>query len=148
MSRPYPIVEFAQKIGKNTAELTVNDLGKFMQWWMKQAPRKDLLKVTPEQRTRYNKDVAAMNKFRAAQTSRLPVNLNDQELIDDGMAVEMQLRVDEEGKCEEIVCSMELTALDVKALLFAIERVCADYEMAGHEFEASFQSLQEGLEGV
>ena len=148
MARAYPIVEYAQQIGKNTAELTVNDLCAFMKWWMKQKPRKDLLEGTDEQRKQYNKDVAAMKKFRAAQQSRLPVNLNDQELIDDGMAVEMQLRVDEEGKCEEIVCSMELTALDVKALLFAIARVCADYEMAGHEFEPSLQSLQEGLEGV
>lgn len=146
MSRPYPIVEYAQKIGKNTAELTVNDLGKFMQWWMKQKPRKDLLKLTPEQRTQYNKDVAAMNKFRAAQTSRLNSNqVIDMDQADDSIAEEM---AEELAVEEEIVCSMELTALDVKALLFAIARVCEDYEMTGHEFEASLQSLQEGLNGV
>ncbi len=156
MSKPYPIVEYAHKIGKNTSEFTTKDLDAYMKWWMKQKPRKDLMEGTAAQKAQYKKDVTAMNKFRAAQTSRLSSDqVADIEQADDSIAEEMQEEA-AQGKFaadsvvvgEEIVCSMELTALDVKALLFAIARVCEDYEMTGHEFEASLSSLKESLEGV
>ena len=48
MSRPAPIIEYAHKINKNTAEFTVNDLVAFMKWWTKQPVRKDILTMRSE----------------------------------------------------------------------------------------------------
>lgn len=63
MSRPYPIVEYAHIIGKNTADFTMGDFVKYMKWWMKQPVRKDLVKVTPEQRKVYENDVKKAQKY-------------------------------------------------------------------------------------
>lgn len=128
----YPIVVYAQKIGKNTAELTTMDMVNFTKWWIKQQPRKDVLNMAKKYTTK---------SFQAAQTSRLaeqgiesPINDGQEEII-----------VHE----EEIVCTMELTKVDVAALLFSIHRTFADYKMnEDHEYTASLKSLQEGLEGV
>lgn len=158
----YPIVEYAHKIGKNTADLTASDMVKFMLWWMKQSPRKDLLKVTPKQREVYNKDVAAMNKWRGegdmaknnkyndAMTSRAQGQLND-ELVGDSEIMDNEEVVSEEvvsETSEAVICSMELTKIDVDALLFAISIVLEDYEMTEHEYGVSLSSLKEGLMGV
>lgn len=156
MSRPYPIVEYAHKIGKNTSEFTTKDLDAYMKWWMKQKPRRDILEGTPAQKATYKKDVENMNKFRAAQTSRLPKSLADPiSYEEDAVVEEMQEEV-AQGKFaadsvvvgEEMVCSMELTRLDVEALKFVLGRIFEDYEMEGHEYGASLSSLKESLEGV
>jgi hypothetical protein len=132
----YPICEYSQMIGKNTAELTAADMAKFMVWWTKQPSRvEELMNMAKKYSTK---------KFQDAQTSRLaeqgiesPINDGEEEIIIHDLAVE-----------NEIVCTMELTRVDVEALLFAINRVCEDYEMDGHEYGASLVSLKVGLKGV
>jgi len=155
MARLYPLIEYAHKIGKNTAELTAVDMANFMKWYMKQPPRKDLMEGTAAQRKTYNQDVAAMKqwreeekmgkhvtkKYEEAQTSRLaergiesPINDGEEEII-----------IHPEN---EIACSMELTKKDIAALLFSISRTFEDYEMEGHEYGVSLIQLKEGLEGI
>ena len=129
MSRPYPIIEYAHKIQKNTAEFTASDLASFMKWWLKQPDRKDLL--------------AMSKKYKEAQTSRLTGIQLDDELVGDVEIMNvMEKAVDNFVDDKEvIIVEMGLTRTDVEAILFAIERVFADYEMGGHEFEKSLQSL-------
>jgi len=129
----YPICEYSQMIGKNTAELTAADMAKFMVWWIKQPSRvEELMNMAKKYSTK---------KFQDAQTSRLaeqgiesPINDGEEEII-----------VHEDN---EAVCSMELTRVDVEALIFAIERVFADYELEGHVHGVSLESLLVGLKGV
>lgn len=149
----YPIVLYARKIGKNTAEFTAADMANFMKWWMKQPMREDMVKKLKERQKRatrvgqYVQQEKAMAKkhttasFQAAQTSRLaergiesPINDGEEEIV-----------IHEDT---EIVADMGLTRTDVAALLFAINMVFQDYEMEGHEYGASLLSLKEGLEGV
>lgn len=131
MVRPYPIIEYAHKIGKNTAEFTTKDLTEYMKWWLKQPQREDLIKMTPEQKKVYDADIAKMKKLR-----------------EEGARVNGETEVVEEV-VDKIVCSMELTRQDVNALLFSIERTFADYEMdEKHSHTISLLSLKEGLEGV
>lgn len=160
MARPVPIVEYAHKIGKNTAEFTTKDLVAFMKWWMKEKPRKDLLNVTPKereefmadpnkrmtpkQRAQYNKDVEAMNKFRAAQTSRLNSDqVIDIEQADDRIAQEMQ-----EEATNEVVVEMGLTALDIKALKWGLDVLLSDYDLEGTEFNVPLTGLKEAINEV
>jgi len=150
----YPLVLYAQKIGKNTAELTAADMSKFTKEWMKEPVREDIINVTPEQRVGYNKDVAAMKqwreegnmpkgyttkKYQDAQTSRLaeqgiesPINDGEEEIV-----------IHDEN---EIVCSMELTRKDVNALLWGIKQLFSDYELG--DIGISLSQLKEGLEVV
>lgn len=153
----YPIVLYAQKIGKNTADLTTIDMVNYTKWWIKQPQRKDLMEGTETQRKVYNKDVQAMNQYReeqnmakkhttvsfqAAQTSRLaeqgiesPINDGEEEIV-----------VHEDS---EVVCSMDLTRIDVTALLWGLKRLSEDYELNKDDgYGASLLSLKEGLEGV
>jgi len=157
--RDYPLVEYAQKIGKNTAELTTSDMSKFTKEWMKQPVRKDLIAVTPEQRTQYNKDVVAMSKYRDAQTGRLAGKQLDDELVGDSeimnyVSEEDQDRINDGVEIVSIVsgdgaiCSMELTKADVIALQWALSKIFEDYDLTNSEMEAPLKSLLEGLEGV
>lgn len=138
MSRPYPIIEYSHMIGKNTAEFTVQDFIKFTKWWVRQEIREDLLTVTPEQRKAYEKDVQAMNKFRAAQMSRLPADKTAEDIEDEAV----------EEVENEIIVEIGLTKIDIEALKFAIERILADYEMSEHEYGAALSDLLEALKGV
>jgi hypothetical protein len=161
----YPIVEYARKIGKNTAEFTTIDMVNFTRWWMKQPQRGELLEATAEQRKIYHQDVAAMKQWREDQkmgkntqktkdaaTSRLPKGMTDKERmieedLQDGEVVDMDEVVEEASA--EVVCTMELTKQDVEALLFSISRTFEDYEMEeDHPHTISLLSLKEGLEGV
>jgi len=63
----YPLVQFAQKIGKNTADLTVNDLVAYMKWWLKQPIRKDIVEATEAQRKVYEEDVRRTKLWREGQ---------------------------------------------------------------------------------
>jgi hypothetical protein len=166
----YPIVEYAHKIGKNTAEFTVNDLAAFMKWWLKQPQRRDILEATAAQRKVYEADVAAMKQWREDQkmgknsgkmknaaTSRLPKQFND-ELVGDSEIMDMtdveevvegDFAADSVVVGEEVVCSMELTRADVDALLFSISRTFEDYQMEEyHPHTISLTQLKEGLEGI
>jgi hypothetical protein len=131
MSRPFPLVEYAKTIGKPTQELTAADMAKFMTWWMKQPIREDIISMG----RKHN-----ISSFQQAQTSRLaeqgiesPINNGEEEIV-----------IHEDT---EIVCSMELTKVDVKALIWAIGVAMNDYNVDG-EMEVSLKSLLEGLEGV
>jgi len=135
MARPYPIVEYAQKIQKNTAEFTLKDFAGYMKWWLKQQPRKDLINM----KSNYKQDLAAMQKYRKEQAEATEVEVD---IIQDEEAEET------EEVSEDVVCTMGLTKEDVTALLFAISRVFEDYEMSGHKYGASLAGIKEGLEGV
>lgn len=142
MSRSYPIIEYAQKIGKNTAEFTTKDLSAFMKWYMTQKPRKDLLTVTPEQRKGYEKDLKAMNKFRDAQTSRLPADLI-------GRNIEEDREEDREEVVDnEIVVELGLTRIDIDALLWALNEIFENYELTGTPHNRALLDLQESLKGI
>lgn len=139
MSRPYPIIEYAHMIGKNTADFTVQDFIKFTKWWAGQEIREDLINMTPAQRIGYEKDLKAMKKFRDAQTSRLSAEKTYECVEEDR----------EEAQVEnEIIVEMGLARLDVEALKFALGQILTDYEMSEHEYGASLLSLKEALEGV
>lgn len=154
MSRPYPIVEYARKIGKNTADLTVKDMINFTKEWVRQEIREDLAKMTPAQREVYNKDVEGMKQwrkegnkemakhttvsFQQAQTSRLaergiesPINNGEEEIM---------------IYTDEVVAEMGLTQVDVDALKWVITMACADYELGA--MEIPLKELLEALEGV
>jgi len=127
----YPIVEYAHKIGKNTTEFTTIDMVNFTKWWMKQPIKEGLVNMAKKYTTK---------KFQEAQTSRLaeqgiesPINNGEEEIVIHGE--------------DEVVCSMELTKKDVKALLWAIDAAMNDYNVEG-EMGVSLTSLKEGLEGV
>jgi len=156
MSRPEPIIEYARKIGKNTAEFTVKDLAAYMKWWFKQPPREDLIKVTPEQRKVYQEDVKKVQQYlkekkmgKSSQyNNAMRSRMTNEQL--EGEVVSMNaVEVDAvEVPAQEIVVEMGLTRTDIDALLFCIERTFEDYEMAGHEFEKPLSDLHEGLQGV
>jgi hypothetical protein len=139
----YPMVEYAHKIGKNTAEFTVSDMVNYMKWWMKQPDkgggkkvtpdeREEFMKdpnkrMTPQQRKEYEKDVAAMKKYREETTEE-----TTEEVVSE----------------EEVVCSMELTRVDVDALLWALNEVFENYDLTGTTYDNALASLKEGLMGV
>jgi hypothetical protein len=132
--RDFPLVEYAKKIGKNTAEFTIKDLTAFMKWWLKQQPREDLLKMA----SNYKQDLAAMQAFRKRESEEEVEETVKGNVVADSVVVG-----------EEVVCSMELTRADVEALLFSISRTFADYEMEeDHPHTISLTGLQEGLKGV
>jgi hypothetical protein len=132
MDRPAPIVEYARKVGKSTADFTATDLSKFMSWWMKQPVRKDILNMAKKY---------TLAQFQQAHKTRL-AEQGIESPINDGKE-EIVIHKD------EVVCSMELTKQDVEALLFSIERTFADYEMEeDHPHTISLLELKEGLEGV
>jgi hypothetical protein len=143
------IIEYAHKIEKNTADFTVKDLQAFMKIWMKEKSS-----VTPEQRTVYNQDVAAMKiwrenekmakhttgKFKDAQMSRLselgiesPINDGKEEII---------------IHAEEVVCDMGLTRADVIALQWALSKIFEDYDLTNSEMEVPLKALLESLESI
>lgn len=132
----YPLVEYAHKIGKNTAEFTASDMAKFTVWWMKNPQRQDILKAIQTQQKRATKIGERLMKNRIA----------DQSMIDDGEAVEAQEEAQQEES--EVLCSLELTKVDIDALLFSISRTFEDYDMEGHEYGDSLSGLKEGLMGV
>lgn len=137
MARPYPIIEYARSINKNTAEFTLKDFAVYMKWWLKQQPRKDLINM----KSNYKQDLAAMQKYRKEQTEEVEV-----EIIQDEEVEETKEEIEEVS--EDVVCTMGLTKEDVTALLFAINRVFEDYEMSTHEYGTSLAGIKEGLEGV
>jgi hypothetical protein len=161
MNALYPLVEFAHKIGKNTAEFTTIDMVNFTKWWMKQPNRVQVESQIKEQLGRAStihnqnqsdkKEFGNMTKksttqaFQNAQKSRLTANQIEEVEID--MDAELE-KVNAKIEENDIVCDMGLTRGDVTALLFAISRVFEDYDMEGHEYGESLASLKEALEGV
>lgn len=170
MGRPEPIIEYARKIGKSTAEFTVKDLTEFMKWWFKQPPRKDLMEATPEQRKTYEEDCKKVQKFFKEQRivqARKPVGAQVERIL--GMSKQQryeravksrltseqvvdidQVEFEEEVEVQSdaIVCSMELTKVDVEALLWAINEIFENYDLTGTVHDLSLKSVQEGLMGV
>jgi hypothetical protein len=164
----YPLVEFAHTIGKNTQELTTNDMVNFMKWWMKQPDKIEREDAILQQlgrvkeihnQSQTEKKENKMSKkhnlaaFQNAQRSRLSPE-HVQEIEQDQIAAELGegSEVDEQEvvleQAGENIANMELTRLDVDALLFAINTIFSDYDMTGHDYEASLLSLKEGLDGL
>ena len=128
--RPYPIVEYAHKLKKSTAEFTTTDLVAFTKWWIKQPDREDLL--------------AMSKKYKDAQTNRLAGKLSSE--LEAQEEFEADLNVEEAAN--EVVCEMGLSQLDVDALKWGLGVLFADYALEGTEFEAPLSGLKESLEGL
>jgi len=139
--KPFPLIEYAQKIQKNTAEFTLKDFAGYMKWWLKQQPRKDLINM----KSNYKQDLAAMQKYRKEQAEATEVEVDSLLSVD---IIQDEEAEETEEVSEDVVCTMGLTKEDVTALLFAISRVFEDYEMSEHEYGASLAGIKEGLEGV
>lgn len=119
--RPFPIIEYARKIGKSTAEFTVNDLGAYMKWWMKQPIRKDILAM----KLQYD------NKKRMEA-----VQAEEQEEV---------VEIVEHGDEDAIVTGLELTQLEVDGLIWAIETALTDYTV-DKKVETSLRAIQLALQ--
>lgn len=112
MSRPFPIIEYAQKIKKNTKDFTANDMVQFTRWWMKQPVRKDIL---------------AMSSFKqsGAQTGRMKDQV--------GALKEVSKSVEPVIQESEVICEIGLTKADVKALLWGLNELITTYDFSEHE---------------
>ena len=142
--RPYPIIEYSHKIGKNTAEFTLKDFAQYMTWWLKEKPRKDIMEATEAQRNTYKKDVEAMKQWREDEAMAKKEDKRKEEEKE-----EEKEEVGSGSEGEEVVCSMELTRTDIKALIFSIERTFADYEMEeDYVYTISLKGTLEGLQGT
>ena len=132
--RPYPIVEYAHLIHKNTAEFTVKDLAGFMRWWVGQPERKDLLNMS--------------RKYDAAMKSRLTSEqVADIEQADDAIAEDMLQQMGED-ECQ-IICEMGLTQVDIDALLWALNVVNGEYALLIDDpMGNSLLNLKESLEAL
>lgn len=129
--RDVPIVEYAQQIGKNTAEFTVTDMCNFSKWWMKQQPRKDLTNMAKKH------NVAA---FQNAQMSRLPVTALEQEL--DDKQEEMI------AESDAIVCEVGFTQEDIDAVVWGLNELLTTYDFEGNDMGERLQGLYDNLEGL
>ena len=127
----WPLVEYAQKIGKNTAEFTAVDMAAFMRWHMSQPQREDLLNMAKKYTTK---------KFQDAQTGRLAEQGIDIEQ-DDNIIEDIQEEV-------VVVCSMELTRVDVSSLIWGLEILLNEYDLEENEMGITFKTLLEGLKEV
>lgn len=126
MGRPFPIVEYAHKINKNTAEFTVNDLVAFMKWWVKQPVRKDIM--------------AMKNEFmqKGAKTGRFT---NTKAIV--------EVESDEKEVVEsEAVIELGLTQLDIDALKWALSRIMEDYELKGSSYGKPLLDMKQQLDGL
>lgn len=120
MGRPFPIVEYAHKINKNTSDFTVNDLVAFMKWWVKQPVRKDIM--------------AMKNEFmqKGAKTGR-------------AVSQEAQEEVQQES---EAVIELGLTQLDIDALKWALKEIFENYELKGSAYGKPLLDLKQQLDGL
>ena len=132
MSRPLPLIEYAQSIQKNTADLTVNDLTAFMKGWMKQQPRKDILNMAGKYK---------IGQFQSAQRSRLPKDLTEEECT----VVDIKLEEDGTVTGEEVVADIGLTQADVDALVWGINELMTTYDFEGNKMGETLQSLLSSL---
>jgi hypothetical protein len=129
------LIEYAHKIGKNTADFTVNDLAAFMKEWMRQPTKQEIAKMTPQQRAEYNKDVANMKKWKEEEAEQKALKA----------AVEV---VHDEETAPEVVAEMGLTQKDVNALVWALEQIFENYDLTDTEQEASLTELHNGLKDL
>ena len=151
MNRPPPIIEYARKIGKNTAEFTVRDLQKFMQWYIKQPPRKDYMEATAAQRKMYEEDKKKVQEYHKEQNmanNKQYTNAMKSRLTSNQVEDMANVVMEEETPAEEIVCSMELTQIDVEALLWALHEIFENYDLTGSVHDLALSNLQKGLQGM
>jgi len=155
----YPIVEYAHKIGKNTAEFTASDMARFMRWWMKQPQRKDILamKITKDNKT--GKGKGGFEKFqqnKKQQVVEQDVVEQDGELeevtFDEGMGVLEEGEVVEEEVVEQdikVVVEIGLTKGDVEALKWGIEQLLETFDFSEmQDVGMNLTGLQEVLNGI
>jgi hypothetical protein len=168
MDKPFPIIEYAHKIGKNTSELTATDMIKFTKWWIKQPIRDDIVsmkvKVTPEQNIVYNQDKAKVlehykkfpNEAQKIQNMLLgkiqkepqimKKYASEQDFIAAQDFIETTVQQNEMEHEQEIIVELGLTKTDVESLLWVISEIYENYELAGTMYDASLKNLQEGLQ--
>lgn len=106
----YPIVEYAHKIGKNTAEFTASDMSRYTAWWIKQPVREDLM----------SKKSKGYNAAMRSQLSGIPEKYLEQP--DEGVI--------ERVAQDEIVADMGLTQIEVDALSWGITELLETYDFS------------------
>lgn len=159
----YPIVEYAHKIGKNTAEFTSTDMVRFQAWWMKHPSKviveagikKQLKRVVAihqqsekiKQEERMGTTIKSV-KLQAAQTSRLPVDIMGENITNAIEEMVEEYVEDTKSKENETVCSMELTRADVISLIWGLQTLLNEYDFEGNDMSLTFNSLLEGLRDV
>lgn len=144
--RPFPIIEYARKIGKNTAEFTAIDFVKFMKWWMKQPIRKDLAMVDFKKHLKKNESDWRNNMNDKAK-NKFPV---DQEMVDESEVEEMtEEMMQEQTDSTEVVCELGLTKKDVQALVWGLGELLSTYNFSESlEIGETLANLKEALDGV
>ena len=128
--RPFPIVEYAHKIGKNTKDFTANDMVQFTRWWLKQATRKDILAMET-QKTFLTKSNQTFKQFKEKYVGP----------VEEEAVVENQE--------QEVVCEIGLTQEDVDALTWGLNELITTYDFSEHEEVGTIlENLLEALKGV
>ena len=142
---PYPIIEYAHKIGKNTTEFTLKDFAGFMKWWLKLPIWRGLVEGTPEQKEQYKRDLEAMNKWRKDET----VNKNQKyQQAMQSRCIQPPDEVVEEVE-SEIVAELGLTQQDVDALAWGIKTLLETFDFSElSEVEESLTNLGQALESL
>lgn len=102
---PYPMVVYAHKIGKNTADFTTSDMVNFTRWWMKQPLDKEFMMSA-------NKNTYKKN------------NISEE-------AEQFKKAMDEVATEQEVVVEIGLTQQDINALVWGINELLTDYNFSG-----------------
>lgn len=133
----YPLVEYARKIGKNTADMTAYDMAKFTKWWIQQKPRKELLDMG-------RKIVAKAKQNEQVNGAKILRNKKE-EVVEMDEVEEMETIEESEGETveeQEPVCEIGLTQQDVDALVWAVSTVLGEYDFS------EMLEVQEALTGI
>ncbi len=126
MGRPFPIVEYAHKINKNTSEFTVNDLVAFMKWWTKQPQRKDILAM----RNEYIQKGAKTGRFTNTKAI-VEVESDEKEVVE-----------------SDVVAELGLTQIDVDALKWALGEIFSTYDLKGTAYEKPLTEFKVSLDSL
>ena len=144
--RPFPIVEYAHKIGKNTKDFTANDMVQFTKWWLKQATRKDILAMSS-----FKQEGARTRRMEGKKGTLIEFQKRycapaDIEQIDPSEAQELAEKQEQE---QEVVCEIGLTQEDVDALVWGLNELITTYDFSEHEeVGTTLGNLLEALKGV
>ena len=149
----YPIVQYAHKIGKNTADLTTMDMVHFTKWWVSQPQSVEVLQAMKAQQQRaakIGKEIQSYKKednmakhtttsYKNAQMSRL-AEWGNESPINDGQEEIIVLN--------KTICSIDLVKTDVDDLIWGLEALLNEYDLEEHRAGITFKSLLQGLKEV
>lgn len=128
--RSFPIIEYAHKIKKNTAEFTVNDLVAFMKWWVKQPVRKDIL--------------AMKNEYVNKQKNKMGSNKVHQDIDN----IVEPPEEEQEQEQSAVVAEIGFTQLDIDAMKWALAQIFENYDLTDSAYETPLTELKESLDSL